>query len=221
MKYAILISVALIGSVLGVQGVSAHGDEVGEISGELIQIDPMAGENYHLEIKPQTLEGYRIPDMDISVTITNAKTGESSEKHLHSMFGGNFHYGSNVALPEGEYILSFDLEPPTFMREGDRANSWIEPVEAEFTIKTENNPKEGFIIGEKTTKDMKIIFEMETAEAMWEFPEEAVAAPEPAVAAPVPASGSNMNNIFLALLALVVGGGLGFFFGKSRKAVAV
>jgi len=219
MKYAILISVALIGSVLGVQGVSAHGDEVGEISGELIQIDPMAGENYHLEIKPQTLEGYRIPDMDISVTITNAKTGESSEKHLHSMFGGNFHYGSNVALPEGEYILSFDLEPPTFMREGDRANSWIEPIEAEFTVKTENNPKEGFIIGEKTTKDMKIIFEMETAEPMWEFPEPTAPAPTPVVAT-TDSDSDGMNKILLGVFALIVGGGLGFFFGKSKRAVA-
>ena len=219
MKYAILISVALIGSVLGVQGVSAHGDEVGEISGELIQIDPMAGENYHLEIKPQTLEGYRIPDMDISVTITNAKTGESSEKHLHGMFGGNFHYGSNVALPEGEYILSFDLEPPTFMREGDRANSWIEPIEAEFTVKTENNPKEGFIIGEKTTKDMKIVFEMETAEPMWEFPEPTAPAPTPVVAT-TDSDSDGMNKILLGVFALIVGGGLGFFFGKSKRAVA-
>lgn len=212
MNYTLLI-ITLVGLVLAGQVAWAHGDAAGKISDELVQINPAPGENYHLEIKPQTLEGYRIPNMDISVTITNTKTGETSVEHLHGMFGGNYHYGGNIALPAGVYNLAFHLDPPVFMREGGRANSWIEPVEADFNFTAVNDPKEGSIIGEKVTEDMKIIFEMETAEPMWALP--AAPAPEPVTAA---APSDTSNKIFFAALTLIVGGALGFFFGKSRRA---
>ena len=209
MKYILLI-IALVSLASAGQIVSAHGGEVGEVSNMLIKIAPASGENYHIEFKPETLDGYRIPNMDIAVTITNLKTGESSVKHLHGMFGGNYHYGSNIALSEGEYRFSFHAEPPMFMREGDRANSWVDPIDAEFTFPAVNSPKEGTMVGEKMTKDMKLIFEMETAEPMWEFPEKA--APEPTV-------NNDSSKIFLAALFLLIGGGIGFFVGKSRKSV--
>lgn len=220
MKYALFIIIALVSSVSAGQVVSAHGGEVGEVSKELIKIDPASGENYHIEVKPQTLEGYRIPNMNISATVTSLKTGETSVVQLHGMFGGNYHYGSNIALKEGEYNFAFHLEPPTFMREGARANSWMEPVEADFNFSAVNNLTGETVVGEKVTKDMKIAFGMEVAEPMWEFPEKAAPAPAPvAPAAPSGASSDASSKIFFAALALVVGGGLGFFFGKSKRAV--
>jgi len=212
MKYALFIAVILIGTVLGVRGIGAHGGETGEVSNRLVKTDPAPGENYHIEFKPQTPEGYRIPDMDISVTIKNTKTGASSVKHLHAMFGGNYHYGSNIALSEGEYIFSFHADPPMFMREGDRANSWIDPIDAEFTFSAVNDPKEGALVGEKMTKDMKIVFEMETAETMWEFPKKA-ASEQDMNAVP---SGTS-DKIFLAVFMLLIGVVVGFFVGKSKR----
>ena len=185
---------------------------MGDISDQLVKIDPAPGENYHIEFKPQTLEGYRIPNMDIAVTITNTETGKSSIKHLHAMFGGNYHYGSNIALSEGEYVFSFHAEPPRFMREGDRANSWIEPIDAEFAFSAINDPKEGTLVGEKTIEDLKLICEMETAESMWAFPEKAM--PE-LVTNTAPSDAP--SKIFLAVFALLVGGGIGFFVGKSKR----
>lgn len=50
------------------------------------------------------------------------------------MFGGNFHYGANIALKPKQYLLKFHLDPPTLGRTGIRANQWLDPVETEFIL---------------------------------------------------------------------------------------
>ena len=152
--------------------VSAHGGEVEEEASEaLVEIAIALGENYHIEIEAETLDGKRIPELHIEVTATNVATGEETIKTLHGMFGGNYHYGTNMALPEGEYSFVFHIEPPTFMREGSRAGSWTESVDAETTLTAVNNPTDEVEAVIKTTEDMVIVFVAEPAQPMWAFPQ--------------------------------------------------
>lgn len=200
------------------QIVHAHGDEGEEEASEnLVEIVIAPGENYHIEIEAETLDGKRIPELGISVVAINVETGEEIEKTLHGMFGGNYHYGSNMALPEGEYSFAFHIDPPTFMREGSKAGSWAMPIDAEYTFSTVDNPDDEFETVIKTTGDMKIIFVAEPAQAMWVLPEVMEEMMEHMEGTTGASDG--MSKTLLAVLALIVGGGLGFFFGRSRKQV--
>lgn len=129
----------------------------------------VTGETHHLEVKPASLEGYRIPNMEVTVKIIDDSTRSEKVVTLHPMFGGNFHYGANVTLEPKKYRLVFHFDPPTFMREGKRMDQWLSAVEAEFSfdgaMKFDDNVK----IGEKETADMKISFEAEHAEEMLAF----------------------------------------------------
>lgn len=131
------------------------------------EMEPMADETHHLEVKPESLEGYRLPYMKAAVTITDKETQEKKTMELHPMFGGNFHYGANAALKPKQYLLKFHLDPPTFSRGHARENQWLEPVEAEFPFDASEPFEKNIKIGSKETQDMKISFEAEHAESMF------------------------------------------------------
>lgn len=124
-------------------------------------------ETHHFEVKPESLEGYRIPYMKVTVVIIDQETGEKRTAELHPMFSGNFHYGANVSLKPRKYILRFRLDPPAFVRGHAREKLWLRPVEEEFVFDASAKFEKSMKIGSKTTEDMKISFETEHAEEMF------------------------------------------------------
>jgi len=150
---------------------SGHSDDGDAVApARVTEMKPAVGDTHHLEVKPESLEGYRIPDMKITVEAIPQGGGSVIEKELDGMFGGNFHYGVNIALEPKQYLLKFHLDPPTFMREGKRASQWLEPIDAEFTFDAAASIETSGEIGTKQTSDMKIIFEAEEAESMFVLP---------------------------------------------------
>lgn len=125
------------------------------------------GETHHIEVKPESLEGYRVPYMLVTATIIDEVSRSGKTVTLHPMFGGNFHYGANVTLEPKKYLLQFHLDPPTFMRSHTRENQWLVPVEAEFVFDAAASFEKSIKIGSKETSDMKVSFEAEHAEEMF------------------------------------------------------
>ena len=144
----------------------ANGAHEGVPAG-MTEMAPAADDTHHIEVKPATLEGYRIPYMEIYMTIIDQETKETKTFELGPMFGGNFHYGANIALKPKLYLLRFHLDPPALMREGPRASQWAAPVEAEFLFDASVQFNDSIDIGVKETADMKIAFETEHAEEMF------------------------------------------------------
>lgn len=131
------------------------------------KIESAAGDTHHLEVKPESLEGYRISYMKITATLIEQDSEKSAIVELHPMFGGNFHYGVNVALEPKQYLVRFHLDPPTFIKGDLRKDQWLSPVEAEFIFDAAAKIEKGVKIGQKNTSDMKISFEAERAEDMF------------------------------------------------------
>jgi hypothetical protein len=150
----------------GVANADSGTHDVTAVAG-VTEMKPAAGDTHHLEVKPETLEAYRIPGMKITVTAIPEGGGPEIVKQLDEMFGGNFHYGVNLALEAKKYTLKFHLEPPTFMREGKRANQWLTPIDAEFPFDGAAPVAISGKIGTKETPDMKIAFETEEAESIF------------------------------------------------------
>lgn len=144
--------------------VLAHGD--GD-SGTIREIAPAANETHHLEVKPESMEGYRIPYMEITVDIIDPQTNKTTTVELMPMFGGNFHYGANVALEPKQYRMKFHLDAPMMMRTHVREGQWRESVEQEFSFDAAASFEESMKLGTKETDDMKISFEAEHAETMF------------------------------------------------------
>ena len=157
-----LLLILFVPFLLTAQPIFAHEEGL-----PIKEMKPMADETHHLEVKPESLEGYRLPYMKVAVTIIDEETQEKKTIELHPMFGGNFHYGVNVALEPKQYLLKFHLDPPTFSRGHARENQWLEPVEAEFLFDASNQFEKNIKIGSKETQDMKISFEAEHAESMF------------------------------------------------------
>mgnify|MGYP001559323186 FL=1 len=131
------------------------------------EIKPTIGETHHLEVKPESLEGYRLPYMKVAATIIDQETKKEKKVELHPMFGGNFHYGANVMLEPKQYILRFHLDAPTFTRTDKRKDQWLQPFETEFVFDASAQFDESVEIGKKETQDMKILFVAEHAESMF------------------------------------------------------
>ncbi len=146
-------------------GHSEDGEAV--VSMGAIEMKPDARDTHHIEVKTETLEGYRIPDMKITLKAIPQGGGSTVEKDLDGMFGSNFHYGVNMALEPKQYLLKFHLDPPIFMREGKRANQWLESIDAEFAFDAAAPIETSGEIGTKETTDMRILFEAEEAESMF------------------------------------------------------
>lgn len=126
------------------------------------------GQTHHLEVKPESLDGRRLPYMTVTATVIDQDSGQIvSRINLHPMFGGNFHYGANVALEPKTYLLRFHLDPPSLVRGDERKNQWLIPVEAEFTFDAAAPFADSIKIGQKDTRDMKISFEAERPEEMF------------------------------------------------------
>ncbi len=125
------------------------------------------GGTHHLEVKPESLEGYRIPYIKVVATIIDQESQKTKTVELHPMFGGNFHYGVNVALEPKQYLLRFHLDPPSFMRGEKRMNQWVSAIDAEFLFDGAAQFEKSIKIGEKMTPDMKISFEAEHVEKMF------------------------------------------------------
>lgn len=148
--------------VFGGNAVFAHRETV-----LIKKIESAAGDTHHLEVKPESLEGYRIPYMKITATLIEQNSKKSAAVELHPMFGGNFHYGANVALEPKQYLIRFHLDPPTFIKGDLRKDQWLSPVEAEFIFDAAAKFDKSVKIGQKNTSDMKISFEAERAEKMF------------------------------------------------------
>jgi len=161
-KNVIVISAALLLTFTGVSLLYAEGRSV-----RTTEMKMAENETHHFEVKPESLEGYRIPYMNVTVEITDQETGEKKTVELHPMFSGNFHYGANVSLKPKKYTLRFRLDPPTFVRGHARAKMWLHPVEETFAFDASAKFGKSMKIGSKTTEDMKISFETEHAEEMF------------------------------------------------------
>lgn len=172
-KYGLVAILVSASVVLFGQAVSANGDDTHDMNGEMpsgiMQMDPKPGETHHFEVKPETLDGQRIPYMTVTVTAVEDGTGTVVEKELHPMFGGGFHYGANLALPGEGYLLEFHLEPPSadLMRGSKRKDQWLEPLHFEFAFNAKEEFDHKIKIGDASTADMNILFETEHAEPMW------------------------------------------------------
>ena len=133
----------------------------------LEEIKPEAGDTHHFEVMPESLDGSRIPYMKITVTIIDKESNEKKDIVLMPMYGEKFHYGANVALKPGEYLLRFDLEPPEISRTDDGKNRWLDLVTAEFIFDASRQFDDSIDIGTKETGDMRIFFKAEHAESMF------------------------------------------------------
>lgn len=166
-KYLIAASSLLFLGILMMSG-GPQSHVFAHIENSLLKaFQPAANETHHLEVKPEALEGYRIPYMKTTVTIVDQDSQKTKTVELHPMFGGNFHYGVNVALEPKEYLLRFRLDPPAFMRGHAREKQWLTQVDAEFFFDAAASFEKSVKIGSKETSDMKISFEAEHAEDMF------------------------------------------------------
>lgn len=184
------------------------------------KVGPQPGETHHVEVKPESLEDYRIPYMKVSVEVIEQDTKQSKIVELHPMFGGNFHYGANVVLRPKQYSFRFHLEPPTFMRGHVRENQWLVPVDAEFIFDAAEKFEKNIKIGEKTTDDMKISFEAEHAEDMFVLTgagEEPMHGDNGDKRNQIPATSA--NQIFVIAISLGVGLVIGFLAAKFSKRI--
>lgn len=210
-KFSTLSIILFVVSLFNVLLVDAH-----EEGSSLKEMMPMPDETHHLEVKPESLEGYRIPYMKVTVTIIDQETQEKKIIEMHPMFGGNFHYGVNVGLKPKQYLLRFHLDIPTFVRGDERENQWLEPVDGDFTFDASAKFEKSIKIGSKQTKDMKISFEAEHAESMFILEgteQEHTAMGNQAVstqAQPTQSLARNATTIILYGIFLVVGAILGF-----------
>lgn len=161
-KFSTLSIILFLLCLLNVFLVAAHEENLA-----VKEMKPMPDETHHLEVKPESLEGYRIPYMSVTVTIIDQETQEKKTIEMHPMFGGNFHYGINVGLKPKQYLLRFHLDSPTFTRGDERESQWLEPVDVDFTFDASAKFEKSIKIGGKETKDMKISFEAEHAEPMF------------------------------------------------------
>lgn len=160
----------LFGQTVNANGDDHAGHEVdGEIPAGLMLMAPKPEETHHFEVKPETLDGQRIPYMTVTVTAVPQGAGDVVEKELHAMFGGGFHYGANLALPGEEYTLKFHLEPPAteMVRGSARKDQWLEPLDFEFAFNAKEEFDDKIKIGDASTENMNILFESEHAESMW------------------------------------------------------
>lgn len=215
-KYLIALVVLGIFS-LAIVFVSAH-----ETQSLAKKVGPQPGETHHLEVKPESLEGYRIPYMKVSVTMIEQDTKQSKTVELHPMFGGNFHYGANVILQPKQYSLRFHLEPPTFMRGHAREDQWFIPVDAEFTFDATKEFEKSIKVGEKKTDDMKISFETEHAEDMFMLTgteeEHALHGDNENGKKQTPLGAS--NQLLTVILSIGVGLVVGFLIARFSKRIA-
>lgn len=175
------------------------------------EIKPAAGETHHLEVKPESLEGHRLPYMKVAVVIIDQATNEQKEVEFHPMFGGNFHYGVNVGLQPKTYLLRFHLDPPAFARGHARENQWLVPIEAEFTFDAAVQFEKSIKIGSKETADAKILFEAEHAEEVFVLASaEKEHIKHDAESSPTVAAQRPLNQILITGIATLL---IGFFLG--------
>lgn len=157
-----------IGHVVSADDGHPHDEESSAPAG-LMLMAPKPGETHHFEVKPETLDGQRIPYMSVSVTAVLKGSGDVIEKELHPMFGGGLHYGVNIALPGEEYTLKFHLEPPSseLARGDSRKDQWLNSLDFEFDFNAKEEFDHKIDIGKASLADMNIFFESEHAESMW------------------------------------------------------
>lgn len=158
----LIVSAAIVGLLSLSINVLGH-EEIQKKEEVAAKID----ETHHLEVKPETLEGYRLPYMGVNARIIDGSSGKEETITLHPMFGGNFHYGANVRLEPKIYRIIFHLDPPNFMRSEKRMNDWLSPLEADFTFDASVPFEKNVKLGVRETHDMKVSFEVEHSEKMF------------------------------------------------------
>lgn len=165
----VFLGVLLLASFVTIARADTDGAAVPVATG-MMEMKPATGDTHHLEVKIETVEGFRIPDMKIVLQAVPEGGGETIEKELEGMFGSNYHYGVNIALEPKKYLLKFHIEPPTFMREGKRASQWQDAIDAEFNFDARTSATMSGMIGTQDFPDMKLIVESEEAETMYVLP---------------------------------------------------
>lgn len=103
------------------------------MKGKWMMVKPKKNATHHLEVKTSVPgKGYRIPYSTVKATFLNLQSKKTFTKMVHPMFGGNFHYGTDVTLPKGKYELTIDVSPPSIMRMEESINKWLKPVKTKF-----------------------------------------------------------------------------------------
>lgn len=103
------------------------------MNGEWIIQQPGKDETHHFEVAlVDPAFGGRIPYAKVSATFRSLKTGTTFAKRLDAMYGDNLHYGANVKLTKGRYVVTVRVQPPALMREGEGLNKWLKAVKAQF-----------------------------------------------------------------------------------------
>lgn len=99
--------------------------------------EPASGETHHIEIIPiEAATGRIIPNVPIHVEVVDATGTVVDGKDLNFYYAEFFHYANNFAIPKpGSYTLRAKLEPPTFLRHGERGEqpALADGAQATFT----------------------------------------------------------------------------------------
>jgi len=108
-----------------------------ESDGEFEWVEP-DDENCHLEVAvTDAADGRFVPELDVQATLDPAEDDADTVGPFEVPFvwhPGLFHYGTNLEVPgEGEYDLTIEIDPPTFMRhDEENGDRYGEPVEVTF-----------------------------------------------------------------------------------------
>jgi Fe2+ transport protein len=93
--------------------------------GQHVHREPAAGETHHIEIIPfEASTGRVVPNVPIRLEIVDAGGTVVEGKPLNFYYGEFFHYANNFTVPKaGTYTLRAALQPPTFLRHGEKGET--------------------------------------------------------------------------------------------------
>lgn len=88
--------------------------------GDDLEWVPPGDDNVHIEVCVRdAADGRLIPELDVTVAVLDAQSGEEIGRHRHPLLWHPYlyHYGRNWRLPgSGDYSLEISFDAPKFMR---------------------------------------------------------------------------------------------------------
>jgi hypothetical protein len=93
--------------------------------GKQVFREPAAGETHHIEIIPfEAKTGRVVPTVPIRLEVIDEAGKVVDAKPLNFLYGEFFHYANNFVVPKaGKYTLRATLQPPTFLRHGEKTDT--------------------------------------------------------------------------------------------------
>jgi len=84
-----------------------------------------ARETHHIEIIPfEAKTGRVVPNVPIRLEVVDAAGKVVDAKPLNFYYGEFYHYANNFSVPQaGNYTLKATLQPPTFLRHGEKGET--------------------------------------------------------------------------------------------------